>query len=172
MMLVGFLLWRGGQLQHCRTLALYQPRDQNNLSVREFKRVVMDVGHVHIDLPKSGYLCVNCFVALPAQEKPKTGLNFNVIFERDLCPWKQAHGHVWFSDCREAPRDAVGKLRCHQLVSDLCRSTGDVVQTVVTHGDDLVFGAPETIQDICALHNLLEHLWPSKAKTSFDTRDL
>jgi hypothetical protein len=31
---------------------------------------VMDVGHVHIDLAKSGYLCVNCFVALPAQGKP------------------------------------------------------------------------------------------------------
>jgi hypothetical protein len=68
----------------------------------------MDVGHVHIDLTKSGYLCVNCFVALPAQEKPKTSLDFNVIFERDLCPWKQTHGHVWLAYCRETSCTAVG----------------------------------------------------------------
>jgi hypothetical protein len=37
----------------------------------------------------------------------------------------------------------VEELGCHQFVSDLCRSTGDIVQTVVTHGDDLL-GAPRT----------------------------
>src|SRR6516225_7637821 len=95
----------------------------------------MDVGLVYIDLAKAGYLCANCLVALPARENPKTGLDLNVIFERDLRPRKQTHGHVLFSDCRETPCDAVGKLRCHQLVSDLCRPASDVVQTIVTHDD-------------------------------------
>src|SRR5215471_14499991 len=98
----------------------------------------MDVGHVHIDLAKSGYLCVNCFVALPAQEKPKARLDFDVIIEGDFRSWKQTYGHVWLSNCRETPCAAVEELGCHQLVSDLCRSTGDIVQTVVTHGDDLL----------------------------------
>jgi hypothetical protein len=122
-------------------LPLHQPRDQDALSVRKFKRVVMDVGHVHIDLAKSGYLCANCLVALPAQEKPKASFDFDVIIEGDLRPWKQTNSHVWLSNCRETPCTGIEELGCHQLVSDFCRSTGDEVQTVVTHGDDLL-GAP------------------------------
>src|SRR5262249_3280727 len=99
---------------------------------------VMDVRLVHMDLAKAGHLCANRLVTAPASKETKTALELNFIFERDLRPRKQTYGYIWFSDCRETPRDAVGKLRCHQLVSDFCRSTGDIVQAVVTHGDDLL----------------------------------
>jgi hypothetical protein len=101
----------------------------------------MEIGFVYIDLAKPGYVCADCFMAFPAQEKPKASLDLDIIIERDLRPWKQAHGHVWLSNCGETPCAAVEELGCHQLVSNLCRSTGDIVQTVVTHGNDLL-GAP------------------------------
>jgi hypothetical protein len=41
------------QLQHRRTLARAKAREQNYLPVREFQRVVMGHGVVHIDLPES-----------------------------------------------------------------------------------------------------------------------
>jgi hypothetical protein len=44
-----FSCGEAGNCKHCRPLAIRQPRDQNNRSIREFKRAVMDVGHVHIE---------------------------------------------------------------------------------------------------------------------------
>ena len=41
------------QLQHSRTLALAQAREQHHLAVREFQRIVMQNVAVHVDLPVS-----------------------------------------------------------------------------------------------------------------------
>src|SRR6516164_8376704 len=41
------------QLQHRRTLTLAQARDQHYLPVREFQRIVMGHGIVHVDLPEA-----------------------------------------------------------------------------------------------------------------------
>ena len=42
------------QLQHSGTLTLAQARDQHHLPVREFQRIVMSHGVVHVDLPEAG----------------------------------------------------------------------------------------------------------------------
>ena len=44
----------------------------------------------------------------------------------------KAHCHIRFSDGSKTSREKV-ELRCHQLLSDLCRSRRDVVKTVVAH---------------------------------------
>src|SRR5262249_21099808 len=41
------------QLQHGRALTLAQARDQHHLPVREFQRIVMGHGVVHVDLPEA-----------------------------------------------------------------------------------------------------------------------
>jgi hypothetical protein len=41
------------QLQHRRALALAKARNQHHLSVREFQRVVVSHGVVHVDLPEA-----------------------------------------------------------------------------------------------------------------------
>ena len=44
---------RGGHLQHGRLLAFAQPRHQDDFTVGEFQRVVMDARLLHIDLPET-----------------------------------------------------------------------------------------------------------------------
>src|SRR5215468_3215376 len=90
-----------------------------------------------MDLAKASDLCANGPVASPASKEAKTALEFNVVFECDFRPRQQTHGDVRFSGGGETSRDAVGELGCDQLVSDLRRPGSDIVQTVVTHGDDL-----------------------------------
>jgi hypothetical protein len=43
----------GRQLQHCRVLALDQPREQYHLSVGKFQRIMMDHGIIRVDLPEA-----------------------------------------------------------------------------------------------------------------------
>jgi hypothetical protein len=118
-------------------LTFNQARKQNNLAVGKFERVVMDVYLICVQLSKAGYPCAIFRFAAPGSNVTKTTLEFGVIVERDLCSRRETHRYVWFSNCGEASRQAVGELPCHQLVTDLCWSSGDIVQTVITHGDDL-----------------------------------
>jgi hypothetical protein len=51
--LPGFGAGGSGQLQHRGTLAHTQAREQHHMPVREFQRVVMGHGVVHVDLPEA-----------------------------------------------------------------------------------------------------------------------
>jgi len=66
-----------GNLQYGRVLTGDQPRDQHDLSVREFERVVVDVRIVHVDLPESGNLVIHARSA----ERPESALVLDVFVE-------------------------------------------------------------------------------------------
>jgi hypothetical protein len=93
----------------------------------------MYVRLIHVDLLEASQPLTHPLCALPDLEKAKTALEFDIVFERNLRAGKKTDRDVWFSHSCETSRDRVGKLRCHQLVSNFRRSASNVVQTVVTH---------------------------------------
>src|SRR5262245_13128400 len=95
----------------------------------------MRVRLVRTDLPEPSYFFTNHFAL--AKEAKRKRLPLNLLLERNLGAGKKAYGDVWFSDRGETARYRVAELRGHQLVPNLCRSGGDVMQTVVTHGENL-----------------------------------
>jgi hypothetical protein len=131
-------------------LSFYEAREQNDLAIGKRERVVMDMQPVCVHLSKAGHRGASFRFASPGAVA-KTTLEFDVIVERDLCSGNEAHRDVWLSDCGEAPRQAVGELCCHQPVTDLGRPSGDVLQTVVTHGDDLLGSPPRNYQSQLAI---------------------
>src|SRR6266481_1216081 len=110
----------------------------------------MDVRLTHVELSEAGHSPTRHPFAFPVSEDAKTAFEFDLAFERDLGSSKKTHCHVWFSDCGETPRQAIGELCCHQLVSNLGWTSGNAVQTVVTHGDELHVSPPRRTIARCA----------------------
>ena len=50
------IFWLGRKLQHGRALAFVEMRDQHNLAVGKFQRIMMGAGVIHVDLPEPGNL--------------------------------------------------------------------------------------------------------------------
>ena len=70
------------------------------------------------------------------------------VLKSNLCPWKEADRYSRFVRRREAPGGGIPELRGDQLVSDLCRPGRNAVQTVVAHGQELLFkSTPATQED-------------------------
>src|SRR5580704_19645618 len=101
----------------------------------------MHVGLANIDLPEARHRSARFPFAFPVSKYAIATFEFDFVFERDLGSGKKTHRDVWFSDPAETARQAIDELCCYQLVSNLRRSSGNAVQTVVTHGDDL-HGSP------------------------------
>jgi hypothetical protein len=135
-----------GQLQDGRELPFNQAREQDNLAVGKFQRIVMGMQFVCVHLSKAGHRCADFLFARPHSIVTEATLEFDVIVERDLCSRNQAHCGIRFSDCREPPRQGIGELCCHQPVTDLGWSSGDALQTVITHDDDLHGSPPHNYQ--------------------------
>ena len=57
----------------------------------------------------------------------------DLLLESDLCAGQKAHSYVWVSDRSESASDSFVELCRYQLVSDLCRSGDNDVQTVIAH---------------------------------------
>jgi hypothetical protein len=72
----------GRQLQHGRVLALDQAREQNQLSIREFQRIVMDHGFIRIDLPETRKPLSDFFVREDANTE--RWLAFDILVERNF----------------------------------------------------------------------------------------
>ena len=66
-------------------------------------------------------------------EELKNTLAFDFRLECDLRAGKKTHSYMWFPDGGETTSERVIERRCHQLVSDLCRSGCDEMQTVIAH---------------------------------------
>ena len=81
-----------GQLQHGRGLALAQAREKHHLPVREFQRIVMDHGVVHVDLPESREPLCNFLVRENADAERR--LAFDVLVERNLRARLQTDGNM------------------------------------------------------------------------------
>jgi len=62
----------------------------------------------------------------------------SISLERDLHSGKQAHRRVRFFHGGKIARERVVGLRPHELVSHLCGSGRQMVQTIVAHQTTLV----------------------------------
>jgi hypothetical protein len=118
------------QLQHGGVLPDAQAGQQRNLAAGKFKRVVMLVGTVQVDLPEPR----DVFSQLLVGEGSERVIALDVAVEHQLGPGKKAHRHVGLSDRRKATRDGIDELGRNELVADLGRAVRYVLQTVVTHG--------------------------------------
>ena len=78
----------GRQLQHCRTLAIAQTRDQHHLPVGKFQRIVMGHGVVHIDLPEAREPLPDLLVRQDADAERR--LAIDTLVECDLGTRQQA----------------------------------------------------------------------------------
>src|SRR5712691_5878875 len=119
----------GGQLQDGRALAFAQAREQHDLPVGEFQRIVVNAWLIEIDLPEAR----DALPDLPGRKNAERGLAFDIALECDLGAGQQAHRHVRFSNFREAAGDRVAELGRYQLVFDFRRSCCDMMEAVVTH---------------------------------------
>jgi hypothetical protein len=80
------MLYRGRQLQHRGGLACDQPSDLHNPAVRKFKRIVMDMRIVHINLAKPRDPVIDMCLS----EKAQGAVVSDVILKRKLCAGKEA----------------------------------------------------------------------------------
>ena len=69
-------------LQHGRVLASSQFRHQDDLTVRQFKSVMVRIRLVLINLPKPGYL-----VREPFETEAVGSLAFKIVFKGQLRAW-------------------------------------------------------------------------------------
>ena len=88
-------------MQHRGTLAHTQAREQHHMPVREFQRVVMGHGVVHVDLPEAREP-LSDFLARENAEAERR-LAFDILVERNLGARQQTDRNMRFSD-RAKPR--------------------------------------------------------------------
>src|SRR5262249_2258807 len=119
------------QLQHRRALALAKAREQNDLPVWEFQRIVMDRGVLHVDLPETRELLPDFLVGEDADAKHRFALN--ILVERNLRAGQRTDGKLRLPNRGKGARDRIAELGRHQLVLDLGRPGRHIVQTIVTH---------------------------------------
>jgi hypothetical protein len=123
------MLHRGRQLQHRGGLASDQPSDLNNPAVRKFKRIVMDMRIVHINLAKPRDPVIDMCLSEKAQGAPV----LDVSLKRKLRAGKQADSNLGFADGGEAAGDRFRKIRRYQFIPDLSGPRGNEMKTVIAH---------------------------------------
>jgi hypothetical protein len=127
-------MYGGRQLQHGCTLTLDQPREQYDLSVGKFQRIMMDHGAVHVDLSEACKALPDFLVWEDANSEWR--LAFDILVECNFGSGQQADRNIRRADGGEATGDGIAEFGRHQLVLDLGRPGRDMVQTIVTHRRD------------------------------------
>jgi hypothetical protein len=120
------------KLQHGRALAFAKMREQHDLSIGKFQRIMVRAGVVHVHLPKSSDLVRQRPGFL--EQKPEPGeMTLNFILKSDLGAWKEAHSHPRLFSRRKSACGCVPELRRDQLVADPGGPRRNAVQAVVAH---------------------------------------
>src|SRR6516162_3817608 len=91
------------QLQHHRALAFAQAREQHDLPVREFQRIVMDHSVLHVDLPEARELLSDFLVGEDADAKHRLALD--ILVERNLRARQQTDCNMRLPNRGKAARD-------------------------------------------------------------------
>jgi len=121
------------KLQHDRALAFAKMREQHDLAVGKFQRIMVGAGVVHVHLPEPCDPVRQRFG--PPEQKLETGeMTLDLILKGDLGAGKKADGYPRFFQRGEAPRGCIPELRRDQLVPNPGGPRRDVVQAVVAHG--------------------------------------
>ena len=100
-------------MQHDRLLTGDQVRNHDNLAARKFKRIMMGVRIVWLDLPKSRNFVVHARFSGVTQGV----VILDVVLERQLGTGEEADGHIGFSDGGKATGNCFREIRHHQVVA-------------------------------------------------------
>jgi len=98
-------------LQHGRALSLAQSRQQDDLAVGEFKRIVMYAGLVHIDLPESG----QPLPEFAARKDAERGFAFDVLLEGVSVPASRQTATLASSSAAKPPVGVLKNLLVRSL---------------------------------------------------------
>src|SRR5262245_41575717 len=128
-----FLLHR--KLQDPRPLSRAKMRKQNDLAIGKFKRIMVRVWIVHVDLPEPRHSVTDFSLAAPEKDELPTGEHaLDCLLETDFGAGKKAHSYFWLSHRGESAGCRVPETRRYEVVLHLGRSGLNTVQTVIAHG--------------------------------------
>jgi hypothetical protein len=122
------------KLQHGRFLALAKLGQEDDLAVREFQRIVMDVRRLLVDLAEDRRVV---FDVLDAAAEEARRFDRNLFRESDLRSRQQTHCRGAFFRRREAPCSGA-EIPSGELVAYFSWSRCNAVKAVVTHGKELL----------------------------------
>jgi hypothetical protein len=122
-------LWVRWQLKNRRLLSLIQERQQQDLAVWEFKRVVVDEALVFVDLAKDGGAML-CCAATPAKQAKRQPLHW--LGKGQLSSRPQADRQVRVFRCSKSA-GARPKVAGDKSVTNARWPRFDIVKAVVTH---------------------------------------
>jgi len=111
------------QLQHCGVLTNAEMGQQHDLATGKLNGIVVGARIIQVDLPEPPDPVGDVPRFFLEKTEEKSGLlALDIAIERNLGAGEKADGDLRFSDCGEAVRRRVPKLRRNQLVSNLGRS--------------------------------------------------
>jgi hypothetical protein len=114
-------------------------REQYDLPIGKFERIMVRTRIVHIDLPEPGDLVGDRSLASAEKDKLEPGqFTLDLLVEADFRPGKKAHRQRGFFNRGKSACGGIPKLPRHQLITDLRGSGRDTMQTVIAHGRELL----------------------------------
>jgi hypothetical protein len=136
---IGSRLRHGRQLQHACILTCAQMREQHDPTIGKLKGIMVRVPIVQVHLPKPSHRVTDVLrLSLEKAQLKSRNLTLDFAFERDFRARKKAHGHLRLSNGGKPASRGIPKLRRDQLISDRRWPGCNMVQTVITHGMELL----------------------------------
>jgi hypothetical protein len=116
-------------LKNRSVLTLAQQRQEDDLAVWKFQRIVMGGDLFFVDLPKDCRLVIDYFIP-PRQQTSRQAPNF--VGKGQLRSWSKTDHYARVLR-RRKPARASTKVACRKLIANFRRPGFDAVKAVITH---------------------------------------